>query len=70
MTVTHTLLPEIDLRHGEVRRLGSHPVGGNVSFDIWEGEYLNREKCVIKVIRGMEITPSVTKVRNEPQMLS
>ncbi len=59
---TGQLLPHIDLRHGEVRRIGSHPVGGSPAFDIWEGEYLGREKCAIKVIRGIEVGPDVMRV--------
>ncbi|TDL26204.1 kinase-like protein [Rickenella mellea] len=58
---TGQLLPHIDLRHGEVRRIGSHPVGGSPAFDIWEGEYLGREKCAIKVIRGIEVGPDVMR---------
>ncbi len=57
------LLPNYDLKAGEVRRVGSHPVGGSPAFDIWEGEYLGREKCAVKVIRGIEVSPNTQKVR-------
>ena len=56
------LLPNYDLRAGEVRRIGSHPVGGSPAFDIWEGEYLGTEKCAIKVIRGIEVSPRTRDV--------
>ncbi len=57
------LLPNYDLKAAEVRRVGSHPVGGSPAFDIWEGEYLGREKCAVKVIRGIEVSPNTQKVR-------
>jgi len=56
------LLPNLDLRAGEVRRLGSYPVGGSPAFDIWEGMYLDREKCAIKVIRGINNSPNAQRV--------
>ena len=59
---TGELLPDIDLSHGEVRRLGSNPVGGSPAFDIWEGEYLGKEKVAIKIIRGIQVTPKVREV--------
>jgi hypothetical protein len=55
-TTSKILLPVTNLTAGEVRRIGSHPVGGSPAFDIWEGEYLGREKCAIKVIRGVEVS--------------
>ncbi|THH05036.1 hypothetical protein EW145_g5090 [Phellinidium pouzarii] len=53
------LLPKVELKHGEVRRTSSHPVGGSAAFDIWQGEYLGRAKCAIKVIRGVEVSPKI-----------
>lgn len=53
------LLPKVELRHGEVRRVSSNPVGGSAAFDIWQGEYLGQEKCAIKVVRGIEVTPKI-----------
>ena len=55
---TGQLLPNIDLKAGEVRRVGNNPVGGGPAFDIWEGEYLGREKVAIKIIRGVEVHSS------------
>ncbi|EJD03397.1 kinase-like protein [Fomitiporia mediterranea MF3/22] len=48
------LLPNIELNHGEVRRVSYNPVGGSTMFDIWEGEYLGQERCAIKVVRGIQ----------------
>ena len=56
------LLPGIELKHGEIRRIGQHPVGGSAAFDIWEGEYLNGAKCALKVVRGVEVSPKIREV--------
>ncbi|EJD03395.1 kinase-like protein [Fomitiporia mediterranea MF3/22] len=48
------LLPNVELKHGEVCRVGSNPVSGSAAFDVWVGEYLGQEKCAIKVVRGIE----------------
>ncbi len=61
---TGHLLPEVDLHAGEVRRTSSYPVGGSPAFDIWEGEYLGKEKVAIKVIRGVDVTPDSRRVRS------
>lgn len=46
----------MSLDAGEVRRIGGHPVGGGSAFDIWEGEYLGKEKCALKILRGVEVS--------------
>lgn len=56
------LLPKYELKHGEVRRVSSNPVGGSAAFDIWMGEYLGQERCAIKVVRGIEVTPKIREV--------
>jgi hypothetical protein len=45
------LLPDLNLKRGEVKRLGQLPVSGNGTIDNWEGLYLNKEKVVVKVLR-------------------
>lgn len=45
------LPPNLDLKSGEVRRIGLHAVGGNTVFDIYEGRWLDRDKVALKAIR-------------------
>ena len=63
-TRSQQLLPNFELRAGEVRRMGTYPVGGSAAFDIWEGEYLGREKCAVKVIRSVDVNPDSMRVRS------
>ncbi|KAF8520465.1 kinase-like protein [Hysterangium stoloniferum] len=51
------LPPAIALEAKEGRRVGSHPVGGNAAFDIWEGVWLKREKVALKTIRSIDVSP-------------
>lgn len=59
---TGRLLPDYDLKAGEVRRMGSHPVSVTPMFEVWEGEYLGKEKVSMKAIRGVEVTPMARQV--------
>ncbi|KAH7930254.1 kinase-like protein [Leucogyrophana mollusca] len=51
---TQTLLPEMHLEHGEVRRIGQLPVGRIGSMDLYEGLYLGEEKVTIKLFHKVE----------------
>lgn len=65
LTIQHAsgrLLPEIELKRGEVMRIGLGPVGGSTQFDIWEGRYLGRERCAIKALRGMDMNDRTREV--------
>ena len=57
------LLPKLDLKHGEVRKKHSWPVSGSAQFDIYEGVYLGSARCAIKVVRGIEISDKIKKVK-------
>ena len=46
------MLPEDTLEAGEVKRLGTQPVGGSAEYDVWKGLYLDNEECMLKVIRA------------------
>ncbi|KAG1715946.1 hypothetical protein ID866_1235 [Astraeus odoratus] len=54
---SHTMLVNMNLRRGEVKRVGQYPVGGTHTMDIWEGLYLNEEKVAIKIIRAVHASP-------------
>lgn len=56
------MLPEDELKAGEVKRVGTHPVGGSAEFDLWEGLYLENEKCILKVIRAASISEGQRRV--------
>ncbi|KAG2146626.1 kinase-like domain-containing protein [Suillus clintonianus] len=50
---SHSLLPNMHLRRGEVKRIGQYAVKGTGTADIWEGYYLNEEKVSIKILRAV-----------------
>lgn len=58
---SRTLLPNMNLKRGEVRRTGNYAVNGTSRTDIWEGCYLNEEKVAIRVLRAVYATPKTLK---------
>ncbi|TDL26203.1 kinase-like protein [Rickenella mellea] len=63
------LLPNIDLTHGEVTITGHNAVGERKGFydlEIWEGDYLGRAKCELRIIRDLQIDPEIlTRFKRE-----
>lgn len=58
---SRTLLPNMNLRRGEVRRTSNYAVNGTSRTDVWEGCYLNEEKVAIRVLRAVYATPKTLK---------
>lgn len=64
-----TLLPNMNFKRGEVRRVGPDPIGGTHTMDIWEGIYLNQETVTLKVIRSVHASPkSLARLRREVEI--
>lgn len=58
---SRTLLPDMNLKRGEVRRTSDYAVNGTAWTDVWEGCYLNEEKVAIIVLRSAYATPKTLK---------
>jgi hypothetical protein len=59
---SRSLLPNMNLKRGEVRRTSNYAVNGTSRTDVWEGCYLNEEKVAIRVLRAVYATPKTLKV--------
>ncbi|KAG2155148.1 kinase-like domain-containing protein [Suillus bovinus] len=58
---SRSLLPNMNLKRGEVRRTSNYAVNGTSRTDVWEGSYLNEEKVAIRVLRAVYATPKTLK---------
>lgn len=58
---SRSLLPNMNLKRGEVRRTSNYAVNGTSRTDVWEGCYLNEEKVAIRVLRAVYATPKTLK---------
>ena len=63
------MLPEVELKAGEVRRDGTSPSGGSAEFDIWRGWYLETEMVSLKVLRNRQFDPKQKEVGSLPLSL-
>ncbi|KAG2156432.1 kinase-like domain-containing protein [Suillus clintonianus] len=61
LQTSRTLLPNMNLKRGEVRRTSNYAVNGTSRTDVWEGCYLNNEKVAIRVLRAVYVTPKTLK---------
>jgi hypothetical protein len=57
------LLPDIELKAGEVRRIGTRAIGGDSFVDLWDGLYLDKSKVVLKNIRTADFNQKRREVR-------
>lgn len=56
------LLPSLILKRGEAKHVRVRPGEGTEEYDIWEGEYLMYEPCIIKELRAVSIGAKALKV--------
>lgn len=61
---SRTLLPDMNLKRGEVRRTNDYIVKGTRWINVWEGCYLNEEKVAIQVLSAVYATPKTLKVHH------
>lgn len=57
------MLPNLNLKFGEVEIISTFPIGSNGCFDMFEGRYLKGKKCLIKTLRGFPMFPYVSEKR-------
>lgn len=56
------LLPSLILKRGEAKHVRVRPGEGTEEYDVWEGEYLMYEPCIIKELRAVSIGAKALKV--------